>query len=149
MSVCTFLAANCPLPETAPGREYPLHIDVDKGTIFDGDADDNYSLVQFDDTGAYTDKKYGVCLEWAYYTEGRARLILAYIKAALQHTDCVEIWRLWLMDYYEYDERPVVRKSTVPIDSLTTEDIRELDEAEIWNNPNRNRPSFYCLEVTR
>ncbi len=149
MSICTFLAANCYLPEVAPSKEYPLYINVDNGTIYDGDADDNYYLHQFNDVKSYTDKEYGIWLDWAYYTKGRARKILDYIRAALQHTDCVEIWHVWLMDYYEYHERPVVRAYTVSILTLTVDDIQRLDAAEVWNNSDQNRASFYCLRVTQ
>lgn len=148
MSVCTFLAADCRLPEAAPSKEYPIER-IDNGTIYDGNADDNYFLHQFNDVAFYTDKKYGVCLEWFYYTEGRARQIIEYIKAALQHTDCVEIWHVWLMDYYEYDDRPVFWRNTIHIDNLTADNIQEIDAAEIWNNQDKNRPSFYCLKVIR
>ena len=47
MSVCIFLAADIPLQEVAPSKEYPIHIDIDKGTIDDGGADDNYYLFSF------------------------------------------------------------------------------------------------------
>lgn len=61
-------------------------INVDTGSIFDGDADDNFSLYEFMEVTDYTDKTYGVYLEWAYYTEGRAKLILKYIEEALKCT---------------------------------------------------------------
>lgn len=149
MSICTFFAADCPLPEVAPTKEYPLHIDIDNSTIFDGDADDNFFLHTFEEVRTYTDKEHGVCLEWAYYTDGRASKILDYIKDALEHADTVEIWHVWLVDYYEYDERPFIRKNTVSIKELTIEDIKKMDNAEIWNNPDKGRPSFYCLTVSR
>ena len=44
MSVCTLIASDCPLPAVAPPREYPLHINIDDGTIYDDGADDNYFL---------------------------------------------------------------------------------------------------------
>lgn len=47
MSVCTFIASNCPLKEAAPVQDYPLEINLDNGQIYDGDADDNYSLFPF------------------------------------------------------------------------------------------------------
>ena len=47
MSVCTFIAADCPLKEAAPEKEYPLHINIDEGTIEDGGADDNYFYIHF------------------------------------------------------------------------------------------------------
>lgn len=152
MSVCTFLAANCPLAEAAPAKEYPVHINLDNGTVDDGDADDHYYLHPFDDAGIYTDKENAVRLEWLRYTKGRAKQLLNYIKDALRLTDCVEIWRVWLGDYYEsdeHDERPAIKKLTVPIAELALEDIREIDRAEIWNNSNKNKPSFYCLRIVR
>lgn len=86
MSLCIFWASDYPMPEVAPCKDYPLHIDIDKGTIYDGDADDNFFLCSFESVKDYTDKEYGVNLEWAYYTEGRAKLILDYIRDVLEHT---------------------------------------------------------------
>lgn len=151
MSICTFIASNRPLYEVAPQKEYPLIINIDEGTVYDGGADDNFYLYTFEDVQSYTDKKYGVYLEW-HYTDGRAKKILEYIKDALEYESTIEIWHVWLMDYYEYDESPVIRKYTVPLSKLTIDDIREIDSAEIWNTPdkrNPNRPSFYCLVINQ
>lgn len=148
MSVCTFIAADCPLKEMAPPKDYPVHINIDEGAIEDGGADDNYFLHTFEDVSSYTDKKFGVFLEW-HYTVGRAKQILEHIKETLSHSDVVELWHVWLMDYYEYDERPMIRKRKLTIEQLSVDDIRELDDAAIWNNPDSNRPSFYCLQVER
>lgn len=122
------------------------------GTMYDGGADDNYFLHSFQDVQNYSDKKNGVCLEWNYFTEGRAKQIIEYIKNALQNTTSIELWHVWLMDYYEFEDRPVIHKQTVSIDELTTKHIKEIDDAEIWNTPDKmypNRPSFYCLEIKR
>lgn len=151
MSTCTFFAADCPLETAAPSQEYPLHIDLDNGTVNDGGADDNYFLLPFPDAKTYTDKTHAVCLEWNY-TPGRANRLIPYIKNALQHTDAVELWHVWLMDYWEFEDRPVIHRQTVAADALTAGQIRDLDAAEIWNKPDRQypeRPSFYCLTVTR
>ena len=82
MSACRFIASDIALPEFAPSQDYPIHINLDEGTIYDGGADDNYFLNTFADVKDYTDKNYGVYLEWDY-TEGRAKQIIEYIKAAL------------------------------------------------------------------
>lgn len=151
MSVCTFIASDWPLQEAAPQREYPLVINVDEGTVYDSGAEDNFCLHTFHDVQCYTDKKYGVWLEWNY-TDGRAKKILEYIKNALEHEAAIEIWHVWLMDYYEYEESPVIRKCTVPFSDLTLDDIKEIHHAEIWNKPdkrNPNRPSFYCLRIEK
>ena len=75
MSACIFFASDAPLPEVFPPPEYDyLAINVDDGTIDDGGADDNFALRTYPDSFLYTDKAFAVCLDWAYYTEGRARL---------------------------------------------------------------------------
>jgi len=152
MSMCTFIASDYPMPEVAPSEDYPFYVNIDKGIIYDGDADDNFFLYSFEDVRSYTDKKYGVSLEWGYYTEGRARMILDYIKELFERTNSVEIWKVWLMDYYELEDRPVIHKRKITLSELTIEDIKEIDAAEIWNKPDKyypERPSFYQLIIQK
>ncbi len=153
MSVCTFIASDLPLAEFSPAQDYPLEIKIDNGaaTINDGGADDNYFIHIFDDVENYTRKKYGVWLEWDY-TDGRATQILEYIKNALNNTDSIELWRVWLMYCYDYEESPIVQKKTVSIKEFSINHIREINSAEIWNKPDKNipsRPSFYCLTIKK
>ena len=151
MSVFKFIASNMLLTEFAPSQDYPLHIKIDNGTIYDGGADDNYHLLSFDNVKDYTDKDYGVYLEWNY-TDGRAKQIVEYIRTALQKADTIEFWSVWLMGYYEYEDRPYIHRKTISIGELTTEHIKEIDNADIWNTPDKmypERPSFYCLTITR
>ena len=82
MSVCTFIASNCPLKEVEPEKEYSIEINLDNGTIDDGGADDNFFLLLFESVSDYTNKKYGVYLEWNY-TDGRAEQILKYVSTIL------------------------------------------------------------------
>ena len=151
MSACIFLAADVFLKPMEPSRDYPLAINIDTGEIFDGGADDNFFLYPFDDVDMFTDKKYGVVLEWNY-TDGRARRIMEYIRDALQQTESVELWHVWLMGYYEFEDRPFVHRQTVSISELTTDHVKHLVDAKIWNIPDKtypDRPSFYCLTVKR
>ncbi len=151
MSICTFIASNFPLPSVAPSQDYPLEINVDTGEIYDGGADDNYFLISFDSVKNYTDKDYGVYLEWDY-TDGRAKQIVEYIRTALQKAVNIEFWNVWLMDYYEYEDRPYIHRKTISIRELTTAHIKEINNAVIWNTPDKSypeRPSFYCLTITR
>ena len=60
MSVCTFLASDYPLQEVVPAQEYPLEINLDHETIYDGGADDSFYLLNFGDVQSYADKKYGI-----------------------------------------------------------------------------------------
>ncbi len=152
MSICTFIASDQPLMEVAPLREYPLEINIDDGTIYDGGTDDNYFLYSFADVQDYTDKKYGVYLEWLY-AEGRAKQIVEYIKNALRNTTSVELWHVWLTGCYcEYEDSPIIHRQTICVDELSAQHIQEIDAAEVWNTPDRmypGRPSFYCLEIKR
>ena len=151
MSVCTFIVSDHPLPIHKPSEDHPLEINLDLGTVYDGDADDNFFLHTFKDVQSYSHKKHGVWLEWRY-TDGRAKQILKYIKDALQYTDFVELWHVWLTDYYEYEDSPVIHSQTIPISELTESHIKELDNAEIWNVSDKtypNRPSFYRMTIKR
>lgn len=151
MSVCRFIASNLPLAEFAPSKEYPVKFDIDKGIIDDGGADENYYLMTFDNVKDYTNKDFGVYLEWNY-SDGRAKQIVEYIRSVLRKADSVEFWKVCLMDYYEYEDRPYIHKKTIPIKELTIEMIKEIDCSVIWNTPDKTypqRPSFYCLTITR
>ena len=109
MSVCKFIASDASLSEVAPRKDYPLEINIDNGTIYDGGADDNYFLLSFGAVSDYTNKKHAVYLEWNY-TDGRAEQILEYIKENLKKTEEIELWHVWLMDYYEFEDRPFIHK---------------------------------------
>ncbi len=150
MSACRFIASNSPLTEFAPSTDYPLEISIDNDFIYDGGADDNYFLNAFEEVLDYTNKNYGVCLEWNY-TDGRAKQIIEYIKAALQKSDSIEFWHIWL-DYYEFENRPYIHRKTISFHQLTIEHIKEINDAVIWNTPDKmypKRPSFYCLTIIR
>ena len=150
MSACIFFASDAPLPEVFPPPEYDyLAINVDDGTIDDGGADDNFALRTYPDSFLYTDKAFAVCLDWAYYTEGRARQLIDYIGSALESAPCVELWHIWQGSFYSFDERPVVHRAAVRFDEFVVDDLRELGETDLWNSKETNRLSFYCLTVTR
>ncbi len=88
-------------------------------------------------------------LELDRYTEGRAKQIIDYIKEALTQIDSIELWNVYLIGYWEFDDRPYIHKRTVHIDELTVSDIKEINEAENWNNKDKNRPSFYGIEIIK
>lgn len=150
MSACTFIASDSALTEVAPAHDDSLEM-AENGTISDGGADDNYFLHFFPDVQDYTDKQNGVYLEWDY-TEGRANQIIEYIKNALHNTTSIELWHVWLMGCYEFEDRPVIHRQTISMNELSAKHLKEIDEQEIWNTPDKmypDRPSFYCLEIRR
>lgn len=144
-----FLAADCALQE----KEYPeyetfLAIDTKKGIVYDGDRDDDFALLNFEDVNDYTDLQNGVVIEWNYCTIGRARQITEYMRTALGDCEVVQLWKVWLMDYYEYDERPRYKTREITLTELRAEDIQEISEADVWGD-DKVRPTDYCLSVRR
>ena len=149
MSYCTFIAADCDLPEKAWPEESPLDIHVDTGTIYDGDADDNYALSALcNDCIRFTERKSAVELCWNYYTDGRAQQIIDYIKTALFSCEAVEIWRVWLALPSE-GLCPSVKEHIVPVDQLAPKDIALIDHADPFDGEYNKYPVFYCLRVIR
>ena len=102
------------------------------GQIYDGDADDNYFLLPFADVREYSDKKNGVYLEWNYYTEGRAKQLIEYLKNALQNADSVELWRVWLGVSDEFEDSPVIHRQTISVDELTVKCILTGHHSIAW-----------------
>lgn len=133
MSVCTFLASNLPLPRV--------------------------ERVEAEDVGLFPlrlpprpcEMPYAAEVEAADNFHAAAQL-LEQIRAALALSETVELWRVWLMDYWEFENRPYMHTSVCRFRDLTEEQIIALDRAETWNKPDKNnpeRPSFYRLIVTR
>ena len=129
MSYYTYIASDYPLPTVErPDREITIEFDTETGSVFDGDYEDDFALYPAEGlSDVRTEKKYAVYLEWNYYTEGRARNIIEYIKENLKHTDEVELWHFWSGAGEIFN----VHTKKISIDSLTPEMIRELDEQEI------------------
>lgn len=177
MSVCVFIAADTPLEEVKNPHYRTLSIHeaeqigmdipkgllesgvdpdepnvilwsdtkliVENGKVFDGDHDDDFALLHMANVGHYSDKKYGVYIEWNYPTDGRAKKILKYIQKVLKKTDNIEIWCVWLSDY----EPPIVKTTTINAQALEPKHIIELDTSELWNNPDKDVPTYYCLRI--
>lgn len=129
MSYFTYIASDYPLPTVErPDRELFIEFDTETGYVFDGDYEDDFAFYPAEGlSDGRTEKKYAVYLEWNYYTEGRARNIIEYIKENLKHTDEVELWRIWAGAGEIFN----VHTKNIPIASLCPEMIRELDEREI------------------
>ncbi len=148
MSFCLLLSADVPLPEVHPSQEYPLHIDLDRGTVEDGGADDNFSLWPFPEAELYTSQSHAMELECHLWTPGRARLLQEYIRQRLQETSQVCLWAVWLSGCPE-EERPILKTATVDVDALTVEDFRQLAEVSPFPDRNHDRPTHYCLRIVR
>lgn len=115
-------------PDVILYSDRDIEINTDTREVKDGDFDDDFALYPTEGlSDVRTDKKYAVYLEWWRYTEGRAKNIIEYIKENLEHTDEVEIWRIWAGAGEIFN----VHTKNISLASLCPEMIRELDEREI------------------
>lgn len=133
MSVCTFLASNLPLPR-----------------IERHEAED-IGLFPLRLVPRPCEKPYAAEVE-ADMTEAAAEQLLEQLRAALLRSETVELWRVWLMDYWEFEERPYLHTSIRRFHDLTPEEVIAVADAEVWNKPDKDypeRPSFYRLIITR
>ena len=149
MSVCVFIAADCPLPQIRPADECPQPVSAGTVAACDDGGNDGFFLFPFDDADIYTKKKFGVYVELSAYSDGLSERLIDYIKSALGQTDSIELWNAWLSGYWEYEDRPHICKKTVGISELTAVAVKEIIEWENWNNKDPDRPFFYCLEIVR
>ena len=70
-------------------------LDTDTGSVWDGDLDDDFSIVPMEkQEDIYSEKHYCARLAWSRYTKGRAGRLILYIRQLLEHTPSVEIWHI-------------------------------------------------------
>ena len=134
MSVCTFFASDLLLSR----------VDRSEGGAF--------GIFPLNLVPAPCERLFAAELEAPELNLEDAERILIYIKNLLNHAESVELWRVWLMDYWEFEERPYLHTSVRSFCDLTPEELIALNEAEVWNKPDKaypQRPSFYRLIVTR
>jgi len=133
MSVCTFLASDHPLPRIERREQ------------------EDVGLFPIAPVPLPCEMRYAAAVE-GEETEQAAAQLLERIRAALRQAEAVELWRVWLMDYWEFEDRPYLHTSVCRFSDLTLGDILGVAAAEVWNKPdkaNPERPSFYRLIVTR
>lgn len=114
----------------------------------DGDADDNFGLYPIDPVEKvhqYTKKPYAVSIDWHYGTLGRAERILAYIKKAMEHTNSMELWSVWLSDGEDLD----IKRKTIPLSTLKAEDIFSLNFSPFIYDPETGFLPAYCILIRK
>lgn len=102
--------------------------------------DDDFAIWPLDSSteDIYTEKPYQVYLEWDY-TKDRAEKVIQYIREHLQHTPEVEIWHVWVGD----GVRPKIRNCTIALDEFTADDLKELSDLEVCQEP----IPHYCFKI--
>lgn len=143
MSVCTVLSSDFPLEEVPPPPGLQIFLEPGKreaeyrnaGRGFAVFASDRFPELQ-------TEKRY--CFSLDVY--GGEEALTAYLREQLEEAGEIEIWRVWLDG--DFDHR--VRKVKIGAGELTAEDIRELEQMEVWReDPVTGRRVDYCFLLTK
>ena len=67
---------------------------------------------------------------------------VAAIIIALGADSASEVYK-----YLRDEEIEEITSEISRIDLLSSDDMKEIIKAENWDNKDKNRPSFYCLEI--
>lgn len=101
MSLCTYIASDCPLEESP--LLWPLSL---------GGED------------IYTGKKYVAQIDPGVEDLSR---VADYIRAHLCGADEAEVWHIW----QGIESEPVIRSREIPVDDFSAADLRELTEKDV------------------
>lgn len=142
MSACTFLASDIPLNNYT--YLYNKEIFIGKNNNIEFYTNRYLSLFEKDNVIDYTNKKYGVEIQWDY-DEELGEKIIDYISDVLKETECIELWSIWNSDENPND----IKKFNFSIKNITPDLLKMFELLEFWINPRTNKPTFYCINITR
>ena len=108
-----------------------ITIDTETNTINDGGLDDDFAILELDDTteDIYTHKQHRVYIEWNY-SRGRAEKVISYIRNHLEQTDEIELWQAWLGS----GANTRIIKYTIRIEDLAPEVLEKIDSLTSCND---------------
>lgn len=119
-----------------------ITIDTETNTINDGGLDDDFAILELDDTteDIYTHKQHRVYIEWNY-SRGRAEKVISYIRNHLEQTDEIELWQAWLGS----GANTRIIKYTIRIEDLAPEVLEKIDSLTSCNDV----LAQYCFTITK
>ena len=139
MSSVMVLASDFPLEAFISPAEKPVVLSENiGGTAVSIRFEDDFVVWPFE---GYLEipshKKYFADL--AIYNPDCEEKVAAYLKDLLETVPELELWHVWLDG--DVDHR--VREAVIAADTLTAEDIRELNALETWREP----VVYYCYRI--
>lgn len=112
------------LMEQDDGLQLQFIVEEDQGNYTGPEGFSVYSIEKTADIR--TDRRYCAALEWDLCRPKCGEAVIRYIKELLEHTPEVEIWHIWMGSGYP---EPRIRSVTLDADSLSTEVLKQIDEA--------------------
>lgn len=99
----------------------------------DGGPDGDFEVIPIEKTGEmHTQKQFCASLEGEWYAHGCVDQVIEYIKEQLAHVAEVEIWHIWMGDYYP----PQIKKVKLYADELDARVLREIEGLDLWQEKN-------------
>lgn len=129
------------MPDVILWSDINIVIDTENGTLDDGGFYDDFEIYDMGDRYGPTEseKEYKVVIECSL-TEGRAKNILEYIRAQLQHSNEIELWSIWLGDY---DQK--ISWYEAKIEEFTAEDLMEIADLPLKQHPLKH----HCVRIRK
>lgn len=143
MSACTILASDFPLEEVPPPPGLEIILRPGQGEAEYRNAGRGFAVFASDRfLELQTEKE----CDFNLNIFGGEEALVAYLREQLEEAGEIELWRVWLDG--SFDHR--VRKVRIGADELTAEDIRELEQMEVWQeDPVTGRRVDYCFLLTK
>lgn len=143
MSVLTILSSDFPLEEVPPPPGLEIILRPGKGEAEYRNAGRGFAVFASDRFPELQTEK-----EYSYHLGiyGGEEALTAYLREQMEEAGEIEIWHVWLDG--DFDHR--VRKVKIGADELTAEDIRELEQMEVWREDTvTGRRVDYCFLLTK
>lgn len=143
MSILTILSSDFPLEEVPPPPGLEIILRPGKGKAEYRNAGRGFAVFASDRFPELQTEK-----EYSYHLGiyGGEEALTAYLREQMEEAGEIEIWHIWLDG--DFDHR--VRKVKIGADELTAEDIRELEQMEVWQeDPVTGRRVDYCFLLTK
>ena len=119
-----------------------ITIDTETNTIDDGGLDDDFAILELDDTteDIYTSKQHLVYIEWNY-SRGRAEKVISYIRSHLEQSNEIELWQAWLGNGADTK----ITRYTIHLEELTPQMLERIDELAVCVG----EPEQHCFIITK
>lgn len=119
-----------------------IHIDLDNGTIDDGNFDDDYSVMSIRPgcRDIHSERKYQSQIE-CIWSISRAERILTLISELLENTDVVEFWHIYMDD----GEKPEIIYYNANVDEFTPQDLIEISNLSTYDK----RAIHHCVRIMK
>ncbi len=146
MSLYQFIACDIEIPEIICNKK-KFHNENMKTVFYTESNLTNLEIKKcpfeknYKDIPYYTNKKNIYTLDWDY-SDDNCKKLLNYLKMINNNGNIIELWSIWLCDYYEIEDQILkelekIKVSKFPVTNISFEELKALIKCEdSENTPN-------------